>query len=330
MRRRAFITLLGGGAAVWSLAARAQQLQRIRRIGVLMVTPEHDPQSRARVAAFQQGLEKLGWTIERNVQIDYRWGISDQERAAAATAELLSLAPDLLLANAATAGRAVQQATRTVPIVFTGISEPVAQGLVASLARPGGNITGFTNLEPSVGGKWLEVLKEIDPRVARVVFMLNPSLSPVTEIFYRSVETAAAKLSVQASIASVTEAAHIEAVVTRVGRDPGGGLIIPPDTFLASHRDLLVELTSRYRLPAIFPFQYFAAAGGLASYGPDLVDQFRRAAAYVDRILRGEKPAELPVQQPTKFELVINLKTAKALGLAVPDTVLARADEVIE
>jgi putative ABC transport system substrate-binding protein len=329
VKRRQFITLLGGAAA-WPVAARAQQPQRIRRIGVLMVTPEHDPQSRARVAAFQQGLEKLGWTIERNLQIDYRWGIADQERAAAATAELLSLAPDLLLANAATAGRAVQQATRTVPTVFTGISEPVAQGLVASLARPGGNITGFTNLEPSVGGKWLEVLKEIDPRVTRVAFMLNPSLSPVTELFYRSVEMAAAKLSVQASIASVTEAAHIEAVVTNLGRDPGGGLIIPPDTFLVSHRNLLVELTSRYRLPAIFPFQYFAAAGGLVSYGPDLVDQFRRAAVYVDRILRGEKPAELPVQQPTKFEFVINLKTARMLGLTVPQTMLALADEVIE
>jgi putative ABC transport system substrate-binding protein len=331
MKRRELISLLGGAAAAsslsWPLAARAQQPQRMRRIGVLMVTLEDSPESRARVAALQQGLEKLGWTVGRNLQIDYRWGISDEARATAATAELLRLAPDLLLANATAAGRAVQQATRTVPTVFAGISEPVALGLVASLARPGGNITGFTNLEPSVGGKLLEVLKEIDPRVTRVAFL---SANPVTEIFYPSVELAAATLSMQTFIASVHEAADIEAVVTRLAREPGGGLIIPPDTFLAFHLKLVVELAARYRLPAIYPFRYFAAAGGLVSYGPDLVDQFRRAAAYVDRILRGEKPAELPVQQPTKFEFVLNIKTAKALGLTVPDKLLALADEVIE
>jgi putative ABC transport system substrate-binding protein len=330
MRRRDFITLLGGAAVAWPLTTHAQQAERVRRIGVLIVLSENDSQSQGRITAFQQGLEKLGWTVGRNLAIDYRWGVSDPERARAATAELLSLAPDLILANALSAARGAQQATRTVPIVFTGVSEPVAQGLVASLARPGGNTTGFTNLEPSVGGKWLELLKEIAPRVTRVAVIFNPASASIAAQFVRSVESAGVKLGLETVEARVHELAEIEAVVTRLGREPGVGLIFPPDTFTGFHHKLIVELAARYRLPAIYPFQYFAAAGGLVSYGSDVTDQFRRAASYVDRIFRGEKPADLPVQQPTKFEFVINLKTAASLGLSVPQTLLVAADEVIE
>jgi putative ABC transport system substrate-binding protein len=329
VKRRAFITLLGG-AATLPVAARAQQPDRVRRIGVLMAGRENDQQSGSRITAFQQGLEKLGWTVGRNLAIDYRWSASDFERARAATTELLSLAPDLIVANALSAARAAQQATRTVPIVFTGVSEPVAQGLVVSLARPGGNTTGFTNLEPSVGGKWVELLKEVAPRVARVSVMFNPTSASIAAQFVFSIEAAGAKLDLETVVARVHELAEIEAVMTRLGREPGAGLIFPLDTFTALHHKLIVELAARHRLPAIYPFGYYAAAGGLVSYGPDVTDQFRRSAAYVDRILRGEAPGDLPVQQPTKFEFVINLKSAKALGLEVPDKLLALADEVIE
>jgi putative ABC transport system substrate-binding protein len=329
LKRRELITLLGGAAA-WPLAARAQQAERMRRIGVLMVLAESDPQSRRRIIAFQQGLEKLGWTVGRNLAVDYRWGVSDPEQARATTSELLSLAPDLILANAVSALRGAQQATRTVPIVFTGVSEPVAQGFVASLARPGGNTTGFTNLEPSVGGKWVELLKDIAPRVTHVAVMFNPASTSIAAQFVRSVEAAGAKFGLETVQASVHELAEIEVVLMRLGREPGVGLIFPPDTFTGLHHKLIVELAARYRLPAIYPFGYFAAAGGLVSYGPDVTDQFRRAATYVDRIFQGEMPGDLPVQQPTKFEFAINLKTAKALGLQIPDKLLALADEVIE
>jgi putative ABC transport system substrate-binding protein len=313
------------------MVATAQQPPgRMRRIGVLIVLPENNPQSHARLAALQQGLEKLGWTIGRNLVIDYRWGISDVEQARAATSELLSLVPDLILANAVSALRGAQLATRTVPIVFTGVSEPVSQGFVASLVHPGGNITGFTNFEPSIGGKWLELLKEIAPvvRVAAVVF--NPASTSVAVQFIHSVEAAAANLGLEAVEARIQAAAELEPIFTKLGREPGVGLIFPPDSFTGFHHKLIVELAGRFRLPAIYPFGYFAAAGGLASYGPDLTDQFRRAASYVDRIFRGETPDNLPVQQPTKFEFVVNLKTAKALGLSVPDKLLVAADQVIE
>jgi putative tryptophan/tyrosine transport system substrate-binding protein len=329
MRRRDFVAF-AGGAAAWPLAASAQQPDRVRRIGVLMVLRENDRQSRGRITAFQQGLEKLGWTVGRNLAIDYRWGISDPEQARAASTELLNLAPDLILANAASAVRGAQQVTRTVPIVFTGVSEPVAQGFVTSLARPGGNTTGFTNLEPSVAGKWVELLKEIAPRITRVAVMFNPASTSIAAQFIGSAEAAGAKLGLDTVEARVHELAEIEAVLTRLGREPSVGLILPPDTFTGFHHKLIVELAARYRLPAIYPFGYFAAAGGLVSYGPDVTDQFRRSAAYVDRILRGEAPGVLPVQQPTKFEFVINLKTAKALGLILPDKLLVGADEVIE
>jgi putative ABC transport system substrate-binding protein len=330
LRRRDFIALLGGSAAAWPDAARAQQSNRMRRIGALMNFSESNPQSRNRVAAFQQSIEKLGWTIGRNVLIDYRWYMGDDERARAATAELLRLSPDVILAHSVGAVRAAQKATRTVPIVFTAVSEPVAQGFVAGLAHPGANTTGFTNLEPSVGGKWLELLKEIAPRVTRIAFIFNPRLSPVTSLFIRSAQVAAPKFALETVEAPVQQATEIEAVMASIGREPGGGLILPPDTFTSSQHKLIVELASRYQLPAIYAFRDFVAAGGLVSYGPDVLDQFRRAASYVDRILRGEKPGDLPVQQPTKFEFVINLKTAKALGLDVPLHLQQLADEVIE
>jgi putative ABC transport system substrate-binding protein len=290
---------------------------------------ENDPQSSRRAMAFQQGLEKLGWTMGRNVRIDYRWGASDNDRARVAAEELIRLGPEVVVANAPPAVRAVQQMSRTLAIVFVGVSEPIAQGLVPNLARPGGNITGFTNLEPSLGGKWVELLKEITPRVNHAAFMFSPDGSPIGSGFFGSAETAASKFGIELVVVQVRTLAEIETAITKLGRKPSGGLIVPPDTLTAANHKSVVELATRNRLPAIYSFDYFVAAGGLMSYGPDVVDQFRRAASYVDRILRGEKPGE-PVQQPTKFELVLNLKTAKALGLEIPPTVLARADEVIE
>jgi putative tryptophan/tyrosine transport system substrate-binding protein len=328
MRRRDFVTLVGGATA-WPLTARAQQGERVRRICVLMVLPENDPQSHARVAVLQRALENLGWTVGRNLAIDYRWGVSDVEQARATASELLSLAPDLILTNAISAVRGAQQATRTVPIVFTGVSEPVAQGVVASLARPGGNITGFTNLEPSVGGKWVELLREIAP-IMRVAVMFNPASTSAAAQFIQSVEVASARLGLEMVEARVHNAAEIEPVLAKLGRDPSVGLILPPDSFTGFHHKLIVELADRFRLPAIYPFGYFAAAGGLVSYGPDVADQFRRSANYIDRIFRGEAPGDLPVQQPIKFEFVINLKAAKALGLTVSDRLLVAADHVIE
>ena len=330
IRRREFIFTLGGAAAAWPLSARAQQPERMRRIGVLMALAEDDPDSRPRVEAFQQGLERLGWTLGRNLRIDYHWAGGDLERTRAAVAELMRLPPDVILAEGTPNLRLLRQRTSSIPIVFTVVSEPVAAGFVASLAHPGGNITGFTNLEPSMGEKWLELLKEISPRVSRAALVFNPDTIPVSFQSSRSAQAAADKFAVEVVVAPVRDLAQIEAVMTRVGREQDGGLILPPDSFTAAHRKPIVELAARYRVPAVYCFRFFAAEGGLISYGIDLVDQFRRAAAYVDRILKGEKPANLPVQQPIKFELVINLKTAKALGLEVPPTLLARADEVIE
>jgi putative ABC transport system substrate-binding protein len=330
MRRREFITLLGGATA-WPLTGHAQQGERARRIGVLMVPPENDPQSKARVTALEQGLGRLGWQVGRNLQIDYYFAISDDEPAQVATADLLRLGrPDVVIANSPPAVRAVQAADRTIPIVFVAVSEPVALGFVASLARPGGNITGFSNSEPSLGGKWLELLKEIDPHLKRAAFMFSPTGGPAGPLFVRSAEEAAQRTALKLATIPVHTRAEIEAAMMEWGRQPGSGLIVPPDTFTARHHKLIVELAAGNHLSAIYVFRYFATEGGLASYGPDVVDQFRRAVGYVDRILRGEKAGDLPVQQPTKFEFVINLKTAKALGLTVPLTLQAAADEVIE
>jgi putative tryptophan/tyrosine transport system substrate-binding protein len=279
---------------------------------------------------FERALQELGWTGGRNIRIDYRWAPGYVEQTRAAAAELLRLAPDMILAHATQATAALQQATRTVPVVFVAVSEPVAQGFVKSLAHPGGNITGFTNLEPTLGAKWLELLKEIAPRVTRVAVLYNPNTAPYATLFSRSAEVVAQKMAVELTAAPVHEPAEIESALAMLGREPGGGLIIAPDPFTSARRKLIFDLAARYRVPAISAFRYLSNEGGLVSYGVDVRDQFRQAAAYVDQILRGGKPADLPVQQPTKFELVINLKTAKALGLAVPSTLLARADEVIE
>jgi putative tryptophan/tyrosine transport system substrate-binding protein len=327
MKRREFITVVGAALA-WPFAAGAQQPERTRRIGVLMNRPESDPEYGARVTAFQQGLEKLGWMVGGSAQLDYRSYLSDAEARSAAV-ELLRLAPDVILCAGSPGVRALRQATRTVPIVFVAVGEPLAQGFVQSLAHPGGNITGFTLYERSVGAKFLELLKEIAPSVRRVAIMFNPD-NRGPELFAAPAQTVAQKFAMEASEAPVRGAADIEAIMTSLGAAPGGGLIAPPDAFVAAHRKLIFELAARYRLPAVYGSRYFAAEGGLVSYGVDVPDQYRQAAGYVDRILRGEKPAELPVQQPTKFELIINLKTAKALGLEVPLQLLYRADEVIE
>ena len=328
MRRRDFITLVGGAAA-WPLAARAQQPNRMRRIAMAIVTSENDPQSRSWVAAFVQGLENLGWTVGRNVQIDYRFAIFDDDRAQAAIVELLKLSPDLILAHSVVATRAAQRATRNIPIVFTHVSEPIAQGFVSNLAHPGGNTTGFTNLEPSVGTKWLELLKDTAPQMRRIAVMFSAAGS-IYQPFYRSIEAAAPKFEVETIAAPLHGAEDIEAAMTGLGREANGGLILLPDTLTTRYNKLIVELAARHRLPAMYAFRLFVDAGGLMSYGPDLADQFRQAATYVDRIFRGAQPGDLPIQEPTKFQFVINLKTAKALGLDVPWHLQQLADEVIE
>jgi putative ABC transport system substrate-binding protein len=275
-------------------------------------------------------LANRGWTVGRNLEIDYRWVPgNDTEKTRVAIEDLLSLGPDLMIGNGSRVLNPMREATRTVPLVFVFVSEPVAQGFVQSLSHPGGNVTGFTHLEPSVGAKWLELLKEVAPGVTRVAFVFNPENSG-TKLYFASVSAAAQKFRVEATTLPVRSVEDLESALTLHGREPGGGLVLPPDSFTNSHRKLIVELTARHRLPTIYERRFFAEEGGLMSYGINLVDEFRQAATYVDRILRGEKPADLPVQQPTTFELVINLKTAKALGLAVPPTLLAQADDVIE
>jgi putative tryptophan/tyrosine transport system substrate-binding protein len=329
MKRREFITLLGGAAAAWPLAARAQQPERIRRVGVLMLYAENDREGQVRAAVFRKALENLGWTLGRNLQIDYHWGVGDSDWIRSAVAELLSLAPDVILANGGSAVRPAQQATRAIPIIFIGGADPVADGFVQSLAHPGGNLTGFAVLETSIGAKLLELLKETAPRVVRVAVLINPE-SPSSLRLFDSAATAAQKFGVEVVAAPVRESAEIEAAMTQIGREPDYGMIVPPDPSTNTHRKLIVELAAHYRLPTVYALRAATAQGGLMSYGVDIPDLFRQAAGYVDRVLRGEKPADLPVQQPIKFELVINLKTAKALGLTVPLTLQASADEVIE
>jgi putative tryptophan/tyrosine transport system substrate-binding protein len=313
----------------WPLAARAQLGGRVRWIGALMITLDSDPSARDSTAAFEQGLAQLGWTVGRNLAIDYRWGVTDLEKARVAVAQVLRLSPDVLFINGGPGLTAAQQAAGTVPIVFEGVSEPVERGFVTSMAHPGGNTTGFTNLEATVGGKFIELLNEIAPRVSRVTAMFNPS-SSFAVLFFRSAQLAAQQLGVEIVAAHVADSAEIDAAVAALAREQNAGLILPPDGFTVAYRQQIVDLTVRHHLPAIAAVRSFPAEGGLASYGTDPVDPFRRAASYVDRILRGEKPADLPVQNPVKFELVINLKTAKALGLDVPLSLQQRADEVIE
>jgi len=330
MQRREFITLLGSAAAAWPLVARAQQSQRMRRIGVLMQYTENDPDSQARRAGLEADLARLGWMIGRNLAIDYRWNNLTVIQARAAAAELLALAPDVILANTFPGVQALFAATRTVPVVFTFITLPAAQGWIESQAHPGGNMTGFTYLEPPIAGKWLDLLKEIAPRVTRVAYIFNPPAGAYAGLFYGSIEPSAARFGIETALVAVNEPADFERAIAAHAREPGGGMIIDPDSFTSLHRRLIIDLAARYHLPAIYSRRFFTADGGLASYGVDDNDHFRQVASYLDRILRGEKPADMPVQQPTKFELLINKKTAEALGLGLPTTLLARADELIE
>jgi putative ABC transport system substrate-binding protein len=328
IRRREFITLLGSAAAAWPITARAQQ-PKIRRIGVLMNVAADDPESPGRIAAFAQGLQELGWTIGRDVQVNYRWGAGDADRYRTYAAELVTLAPDVILAVGGAIVGALQQASRTVPIVFVEVVDPVGAGLVASLARTGGNTTGFTLFEYSTSGKWLELLKQVAPRVTRAAVLRDPAIATGIGQF-AAIQSAAPSFGVELSALIVRDAGEIERAVIAFARRPNGGLIATASALATVHRQLIITLAARHRLPAIYPYRFFVTPGGLMSYGPDLVDQYRQAAGYVDRILKGEKPADLPVQAPTKFELAINLKTAKALGLTVPPNLLATADEVIE
>jgi ABC-type uncharacterized transport system substrate-binding protein len=329
MRRREFITLLGGAAAAWPLAVRAQQGERMRRIGVLMHLAADAPEVPARVAALAQGLGELGWTIGRNVMIDYRWGAGDAERTREHAAELVALGPQVIVAHNTQALAALLQTTRTVPIVFVSIPDPVGAGFVNSLARPGGNITGFLAFEYGMSAKRLELLKEVAPQTTRVAMIRDPTVAAGTGQF-GAIQTAAPSVGVELSPIDVRDAGEIEHAVTAFARSPNGGLIVTGGALAALHRDVIIKVAARHRLPAVYVNRYFVTSGGLISYGSDAASQFRSAAGYVDRILKGEKPADLPVQAPTKYELAINLKTAKALGLTVPPTLLARADEVIE
>jgi putative tryptophan/tyrosine transport system substrate-binding protein len=330
MRRREFITILGGAATAWPLAARAQQPDRVRRIGLLLGIAENDPEADARVTAFRQGLQELGWVEGRNIRIDSRFAASEATRIRAYVAELMALSPDVFVANSTPVLAALRQATSSIPIVFAVVNDPVGQGFISSLARPGGNITGFTFIEFAMVGKWLQMLKEVAPAVARAGIMFNPQTAPYYDVYLRSFEAMPRSIAVELTAAPVRDGAEIEAVIAKLGREPGGGLIVPPDPFTLVHRETIVKSAEQHRLPVVWSYRQFVTEGALMSYGPDTADIFRRSASYVDLILKGAKPADLPAQSPSKFELVINLKTAKALGLEIPPTLLARADEVIE
>jgi putative tryptophan/tyrosine transport system substrate-binding protein len=329
VRRRHFITLLGAAAAAWPPAARAQQGERMRRIGVLATLPADNPDWQARLAAFLQGLQELGWGVGRNVRIEYRLGADNAERLRRHIAEMVELAPDVILADGTSVVAPLLQATRTLPVVFGTVVDPVGAGFVASLARPGGNATGFTGYEYGMSGKWPELLRQIAPHTTRAAVLRDPSIASGSAQF-GAIQAVGPLLGVEVSPIDVRDAGEIERAVTEFARSPNGGLIVTGSAAGIRQRDLIVALAARHRLPAVYYARFYVTAGGLISYGPDEVDQYRRAAGYVDRILKGEKPADLPVQAPTKYQLVINLKTAKLLGLEVPPTLLARADEVIE
>jgi len=328
MKRRTFIAGLGSAAA-WPVVARAQQGDRVRRIGVLMAYEENDPQTSARISAFTQGLAELGWTDGRNVRMDVRWFGDDINRIRALAQELVSLQPDIILANGTAATAALQRQTQTIPIVFAFVNDPVGSGIVTRLDRPSGNITGFANYEASLGGKWLELLSEIAPGLKRAAIMFNPDLPPASS-YVPSFESAARSLRVELITAPVHGDVEIETAIHALGREPGGGLVVILDAFTGVHRVPIILAAARNKVPAVYLASYLARDGGLLSYGSDQLDTFRRAATYADRILRGAKPSELPVQLATKFEMVVNLKTAKALGLTIPETLLATADEVIQ
>jgi putative ABC transport system substrate-binding protein len=329
LKRREVIRLLGGAAVAWPLVARAQRPERMRRIGVLMTLAESDGQTR--IAAFRDGLQKLGWAEGGNVRIDYRWAApSDAGSMQRSAKELIALQPDLILSQNTPTTAALLQQTHTIPVIFAVVSDPVGSGFVASFRRPGGNLTGFTNIEDSQGGKWLELLKEIAPSINRVAFLFNPATAPYARNYLSPLKAAAASLAVEAIVAPVHDKSELESVTAATARAASGGLIVMTDSFMTTHRAEITALAARYRLPAVYPFRYFVEVGGLLSYGNDVLDSFRRAATYADHILKGAKPSELPVQAPVKFELVINLKTAKALSLDVPVQLQQRADEVLE
>ena len=328
MNRREVITLLGGAAA-WPVAARAQQNERIRHVGVLMSSASDDPESTRRVLALGQGLQQLGWMDGRNLRIEFRWPGGNTELYRKYAMEPIALAPDVILASGGSTVAALQQMSRSVPIVFVGVADPVAFGLVASLAQPGSNATGFTTFDYSFSAKWVELLKEIAPRVTQVAVIRDPAIATgIGQL--AAMQSVAPSVGVELTALIVRDAPEIEHAVTAFARKPNGGLIVPALTQGSVYRDLIISLAARLRLPAVYPYRYQATGGGLISYGPDTSEQYRLAAGYIDRILRGEKPGDLPVQNPTKYEMVINLKTAKALGLSVPPTLLTRADEVIE
>jgi putative tryptophan/tyrosine transport system substrate-binding protein len=329
MRRREFISLLGGAAAAWPLVARAQQFKRIRRLGVLMSFVVNDPEGLSRAAALEDGLRKLGWIKGQNIRIEYRWA-GDPEVLRTNAAELVGMAPDLILANSTPVMAVLREQGHAVPIVFTQVTDPVGEGLVPNLAHPGGHLTGFTSFEFSIGTKWLETLKQVAPRVTRVALVFNPQTAPFANLFWPPIEAAAPSFALVPTPVGPLSFAELERSIDVFAREPNGSLIVMPDVSTVNYRKGVIGLAARHRLPAVFPERIFATSGGLLSYGSDVVDIFRRAAGYVDRILKGEKPADLPVQTPTKYELVINLKTAKALGLTIAPNLLALADEVIE
>jgi len=331
MKRRAFITLLGGAATAWPLAAGAEQPDQVRRIGVLMGYAESDSDARAWYAAFREALQKLGWTEGRNIQIDTRWATPDDAESMRRLAkELVAPQPNVILSSTTPTTTALLQQTRTIPIVFAIVADPIGSGFVASFARPGGNVTGFIFTEPTMAGKWLELLKQIAPRIARVAMLFNPVSAPYADYWLNPFKAAATSFAVEAISAPVRDRSELETVIAAQAREPNGGLIAMPDSFLEVNRVEITSLAARYRLPAVYPFRLFAEVGGLLSYGVDRTDNFRRAATYVDRIFKGENPAELPVQAPIKFELVVNLKTAKAIALDVPLHLQQLADEIIE
>jgi putative tryptophan/tyrosine transport system substrate-binding protein len=329
LQRREFITLIGGAAAAWPLAARGQQAERTRRIGVLLNVAENDSQAPLRVAALLRGLQEVGWTVGRNLQIDYRWAAGDAELFRRYAADLVALTPDLILAAGSPAVAALQLATSTVPIVFVSVIDPIGGGFVASLAQPGANITGFEMFEYGIGGKWLDLLKQISPRTTQVAVIRDLAISAGSGQL-GAIQAVAPLLSLEVRPIDARDESEIERGITAFARSSNGALIVTAATLTTVHRGLIIALAARYKLPALYPIRFFVSEGGLISYGPDLVDPYRQAAAYVDRILKGEKPADLPVQAPTKYELVINMKTAKALGIDVPAQLLARADAVIE
>jgi putative ABC transport system substrate-binding protein len=331
MRRREFITLVGGAAASWPFGTEAQQSDRLKRVGVLFVRAQNDPEGQVHPQVFEQEMQKLGWAKDHNVRYDYRWAAGDVERISTFAKEIVDGRPDVIVGHTTAAVAALRRETRTIPVVFIAVTDPIGSGFVTSLSRPGGNVTGFIDLEPSLGSKWVELLKQLVPSLTRLGCIFNPATAAGGGSYYmRSVAAGASSLGVQAVAAPVHNAEEIERVITSLAGDPAGGLVVMPDFFNGIHRSLIISTANNLRVPAVYAYRFFATGGGLASYGVDLTDLFRRGAVYADRVLRGALAADLPVQLPTKFELVINLKTAKDLGLEVPPSLLARADEVIE